>query len=206
MNIVWPVTALFGTVFRLWAYFRYGLDGVEHRATGDRDDARKMPAEGQPLPVIVAKGTLHCGAGCMIGDAIAEWLAYAVPAVAIWLGWQTAFAQKIFAVWVLDFAFAFCLGIVFQYLAIVPMRKVSFGQGLVAALKADTLSLASWQIGMYGFLAFAQFCCFKLAFGIQAEVDTPEFGFAMQLAMMAGFMTAYPVNWWLIRIDVKESM
>ena len=24
MNIVWPVTALFGTVFAVWAYFKYG--------------------------------------------------------------------------------------------------------------------------------------------------------------------------------------
>ena len=28
----------------------------------------------------------------------------------------------------------------------------------------------------------------------------------MQLAMMAGFVTSYPVNWWLIRAGVKEKM
>jgi Domain of unknown function (DUF4396) len=28
----------------------------------------------------------------------------------------------------------------------------------------------------------------------------------MQLAMLAGFVTSYPVNWWLIRIGVKERM
>ncbi len=32
-----------------------------------------------------------------------------------------------------------------------------------------------------------------------AHVNTPEFWFAMQLAMLAGFCTAYPTNWWLIR-------
>ena len=112
-----------------------------------------MPAESQPLPAIVAKGTLHCGAGCMIGDVIAEWLAFAVPAVAVWLGWHTLFDEKMFAVWVLDFIFAFALGIAFQYFAIVPMRKLPRRQGIVAALKADTLSLAAWQVGMYGFMA-----------------------------------------------------
>lgn len=61
-----------------------------------------------------------------------------------------------YAVWILDFVFAFALGIVFQYHAIVPMRDLSPGKGIVAALKADTLSLASWQVGMYGFMAFAQ--------------------------------------------------
>ncbi|WP_405083923.1 DUF4396 domain-containing protein [Paraburkholderia caribensis] len=28
----------------------------------------------------------------------------------------------------------------------------------------------------------------------------------MQLAMLAGFATSYPVNWWLIRSGVKEKM
>ena len=33
-----------------------------------------------------------------------------------------------------------------------------------------------------------------------------EFWFMMQIAMMFGFMTSYPVNWWLIRQGVKEAM
>ncbi len=28
----------------------------------------------------------------------------------------------------------------------------------------------------------------------------------MQLAMIAGFITSYPVNWWLIKIGIKEEM
>ena len=28
----------------------------------------------------------------------------------------------------------------------------------------------------------------------------------MQIAMMFGFMSSYPVNWWLIRRGVKEAM
>jgi len=180
MNVVWPVTALFGTVLSLWGYFRYGVDAAASQA-----EQRGAPTGRQPFPVIVAKGTLHCGAGCMIGDVVAEWLAFAVPVVAIWAGWQTIFAQKIFAVWVLDFVFAFLLGIVFQYLAIAPMRGLSLGKGLLAGLKADALSLASWQVGMYGFMAFVQFCWFRRVLGTNAAVDAPEFWFAMQLAMVA---------------------
>ncbi len=37
-------------------------------------------------------------------------------------------------------------------------------------------------------------------------MNTPEFWFAMQAAMLAGFCTAYPVNWLLIRAGVKEKM
>ena len=39
-----------------------------------------------------------------------------------------------------------------------------------------------------------------------AEVPTPEFWFLMQIAMLGGFVTAYPVNWWLIRAGLKEKM
>jgi hypothetical protein len=201
MNVVWPVTALFGTLLSLWGYFRYGVDAAVSHARERGSSPRR-----QPFPVTVAKGTLHCGAGCMIGDIVAEWLAFAVPGVAVWMGWKTIFAQEIFAVWVLDFVFAFLIGIVFQYMAIVPMRGLSFGKGLLAALKADTLSLASWQVGMVGFMALVQFCWFRRVLGTEAAVDAPEFWFAMQLAMVAGFATAYPVNWWLIRTGIKEPM
>ena len=47
---------------------------------------------------------------------------FVVPAIAVWFGWQSIFAEKMFAVWILDFIFAFAFGIVFQYFAIVPMR------------------------------------------------------------------------------------
>ena len=32
------------------------------------------------------------------------------------------------------------------------------------------------------------------------------FWFMMQIAMLAGFVTSYPVNWWLLRSGVKEKM
>ena len=59
---------------------------------------------------------------------------------------------------------------------------------------------------MYGAMALFQFVWFEPAFGGTAGADTPEFWFAMQIAMLAGFCTAYPVNWLLIRKDVKERI
>lgn len=207
MNVVWPVTALFGTVLTLWTYLHYAR-GSKPKALRNKAAVGNEESAGRksPFPVVVAKGTLHCGAGCTIGDILAEWLAFLVPAVAVWFGWQALFADKMYAVWILDFLFAFALGLAFQYFAIVPMRSLSPAAGILAALKADTFSLLSWQIGMYGFMAFAQLYVFEHLLGHRAEVDTVEFWFAMQLAMVAGFVTAYPVNWWLIRSGVKEKM
>ena len=137
----------------------------------DSHDAAK-----QSFPIAVAKGALHCGAGCTLGDIAAEGLALAFPAIATWFGWHTLFSDRMYAVWVLDFLFAFVIGVAFQYFAIAPMRQLSVGAGLKAALKADALSLTSWQVGMYGFMAFAQFYLFGQLVGRRFEADTRSSG------------------------------
>ena len=207
MNVVWPTTALFGGPLTLWAYYRYGRLASRETVRAAAETGAAPPSRTQtPFAVMVGKGALHCGSGCMIGDIAAEWLAFLAPSVAVALGWHWLFADKMYAVWALDFLFAFALGIVFQYFAIVPMRKLSPLEGVVAAVKTDALSLMAWQIGMYGFMAFAQLYLFGSLLGRRAEVDTPEFWFMMQIAMIAGFVTAYPVNRWLIGRGLKEKM
>jgi hypothetical protein len=86
------------------------------------------------------------------------------------------------------------------------MRQLSIGAGVAAALKADAASITAWQVGMYGFMAVAQFAWFRPHYGGLTKVDSPEFWFAMQLAMLCGFATSYPVNWRLVGSGVKEKM
>lgn len=207
MDVVWPVTALFGTVWIVWQYFTYGRLAEDRRAKAAMDRGEEMPSKTQtPFPVMVSNGALHCGSGCTLGDIVAEWLAFLLPAIAIAFGFQSLFQDKIFAVWIVDYLFAYAFGIVFQYFTIAPMRNLGFAQGIWAAIKADTLSLTAWQVGMYGFMAFAYFYLFGSLLGAKLEVDTVEFWFMMQIAMICGFLTAYPVNWWLISAGLKEKM
>lgn len=131
MNLVWPLTALFGSVLWTAGYYVWGRTKPE-----GQDDAKP------PFAVMVAKGTSHCGAGCVLGDIIAEWAAFAFPTIAVWFGWHSLFAEKTFAVWIPDFILAFGIGIVFQYFTIAPMRGLGVRDGLVAAVKADTSSSA----------------------------------------------------------------
>jgi Domain of unknown function (DUF4396) len=119
MNLVWPITALYASVLGLAFCLTYGR--VTHHQIKVGRNKRADP----PFPVMVAKGALYCGSGCTLGDILAEWLAFAVPAVALWFGYQTLFSEKMFAVWILDFVFAFVFGIAFQYFTIAPMRGVS---------------------------------------------------------------------------------
>ncbi len=188
MNVVWPVVALFAGPVSI---------ALDRHASHLKDP---------PRWVSIAKGCAHCGAGCTLGDLAAEWLAFAVPGVLVAFGWPGLFGDRTYAVWALDLAFAFVIGIAFQYFAIAPMRDLGPAEGLVAAIKADTLSLASWQIGMYAFMAFAKFWLFRRVLGTDLNVDRPEFWFMMQLAMGCGFATSFPVNAWLISTGIKEAM
>lgn len=197
MYAVWPLTALFGSVLWLAAYYRWGRGPAD----GDFDRGPE-----QPFAAMVLKGASHCGAGCTLGDIVVEWIAFSFPAIAVWFGYGSLFAEKTFAIWIPDFLLAFLIGIVFQYFAIKPMRDLSVGQGIYQAAKTDIASISAWQVGMYGMMAAIQFLLFRPLFGEIAAVNTPEFWFAMQIAMIAGFCTSYPVNWLLIRAGVKEKM
>ena len=191
MDVVWPVSALFGSLLAVWFYRRHGRTGADDDPT---------------MPISVSKGALHCGAGCTIGDVVAETAAFLVPALLVPLGYPGFWSERMFAVWVLDFVIAFALGILFQYFAIAPMRGLGVRDGVVAAVKADALSLTAWQVGMYGLMALIMFGVLRPTLGVIPEADSPVFWFAMQLAMLAGFATAFPMNWWLIRRGIKERM
>lgn len=207
MNVVWPVICLFSLFAGVWAYYRYGKLAARSRVGPAMERGEEMPNRTlTPFPVMVGKGALHCGAGCTLGDICAEWLAFGFPAIATALGYGSIFPEKIFAVWVFDYFLAYLFGIAFQYFTIAPMRGLPPGKGIVQAIKADTLSLTAWQAGMYGFMAVAYFVIFKMGFGMKLETDTVGFWFMMQVAMICGFATSYPVNWWLIGGGVKEKM
>ena len=83
------------------------------------------------------------------------------------------------------------------------MRNLSVGQGIWAAIKADTLSISAFQIGMYGWMALVFFKWFP---GPHLHPNQPSYWLMMQIAMICGFITSLPVNWFLVKIGWKEAM
>ena len=200
MNIVWPVTALYSGPIGVFVYYKIGrnISGNEMMSMHSDEMTNDNKNENQNNKRIswksVVKGTLHCGSGCTLGDLIAETLLLYITIHIV--------ASRLVNAWIIDYVFAFVIGIIFQYCAIKPMKNLSPGKALGAALKADALSLTSWQVGMYGGMAIATFLIFKR----HLEANTVIFWFVMQGAMILGFFTAYPVNWWLIKKGIKEAM
>jgi len=204
MNLVWPITALYAGPLALWAYFKVGRSAshgsmsshvdMSGDMAGDMDMHAMAPQQEKPFWQSVALGATHCGSGCVLGDIVSEWFTFFVPLV--------LFGHGIFGAWVLDYILAFLFGIGFQYFTIKPMRHLTPGQGLMAALKADSLSLTFWQVGMYGWMAIATFGIF----GHELSKLSPVFWFMLQIAMLAGFLTSLPITWLLLRLGIKERM
>ena len=46
----------------------------------------------------------------------------------------------------------------------------------------------------------------RLAVGEKLSPLTPEFWFVMSMALLAGFIVAYPINWWLVAKGLKHGM
>jgi hypothetical protein len=115
----------------------------------------------------------------------------------------TVMGSMLLASFVWDFVAAWSLGILFQYFTIKPMRHLSVGDGLVAAIKADTLSIIAFQVGMYGWMALMHFVLFPMP---HLQPNRAAYWLMMQVAMVWGFLTSLPMNRWLMMLGWKERM
>ncbi len=198
MNIVWPVTAFYFSVFAIWAYFRAGRSMTRDAMQGMSEQEMKQQKEQalrSPTWKQTALSDSHCGAGCTLADIVTEFTVFGVGA--------TLLGKEIYASYLWDFIAAWSLGVVFQYFTIKPMRNLSVGRGIWAAIKADTLSISAFQIGMYGWMALVFFKWFPSP---HLHANEPTYWLMMQIAMICGFVTSFPVNWFLIKIGWKEAM
>jgi hypothetical protein len=148
----------------------------------------------------VALSVFHCGAGCTLGDVLGEWGLFALGGAAASFVGGSEFATKL----LVDFALAYLFGIFFQYFTIVPMRGLSPREGIFAAMRADTISIAAFEIGMFAWMAVTHFLLFPNSQLLRP--NTALFWFMMQIAMVIGWATSYPANVWLLRKGWKEKM
>ncbi len=220
MNLVWPITALYMGPVGVLAYWRYarvkkpkrmapkapkggggemscgaGMDMSGDDADVGGMDMGGMDADAKPQHITfksVFVSATHCGAGCSVADLLAETL--------IFLLGITIFGAAIWAGFIIDYFVALGFGIVFQYYNIKPMRPdLTPGEGIREAVKADFLSLTSFQVGMYAWMLAVWF-----VFDGSILANNPIFWWMMQIAMCFGIVTNFPVNYLLIRWGIKK--
>ncbi len=138
----------------------------------------------------------HCGSGCALGDVISEfaifWLALTIAGVT--LG----------AEYVGDYILALAFGIIFQYFAIAPMRGLGLKDGLIAAAKADFISLTAFEVGLFGWMAVMAFVLFPAPH--QLMPSSAAFWLLMQVGMIIGYFASWPANVWLVNRGIKVPM
>jgi hypothetical protein len=206
MNLVHPITALYWGPVWLWAYCTHGRKGSHAYARAEAE--RLLRESGDPhaeaaelreraessddlRPWHVANAVSHCGAGCTLGDIAAEWLVLTLGIA--WFGkWS---GHTLPEELLLDFLFAWSFGIAFQYFT---------GAGtILGAIRVDTASIVAFQAGLFGWMAIVMLVIWP-HHGIR--IDSAGFWFQMQVGMILGYATAWPVNRLLVRRGIKEKM
>jgi len=188
MEAVFPVTALYLGPLALAFYWRWGR---APRGTREMNGMEKGP-----YWVMMATEVSHCGAGCTLGDVISE---FAIFGLAL-----TINGSMLGAEYLGDYILALMFGIAFQYFAIAPMRGLGLKDGLVAAAKADFISLTFFEIGLFAWMAVMTFVLFPAPHTLMAS--SPSFWLLMQVGMIAGSATSWPANVWLVRRGIKVPM
>lgn len=210
MNLVHPITALYWGPVWLYVYLRRGrlsstkeMQRLARRLAAEHADTDVLRQEGEAVDDQhlsawhTANAVSHCGAGCTLGDIGGEWIVWALGP------WMLGAVGTLGPEYIWDFPLAWSLGILFQYFTIVPMRPdVGRLRGLWLAMRADTLSILSFQLGLFGWMAASHL----LIWHPPLAITTSAHWWMMQVGMVAGYFTAWPVNRWLVRRGWKEKM
>src|SRR5664279_21869 len=137
----------------------------------------------------VLGSTMHCVAGDGVGI-----LAGAVIARLFHLPTVTDIA--------LEYALGFGFGWgIFQSLFMRDMAGGSYRRSLASTFIPEFLSMNFLMAGMMPIASLG-----RVAVGGKFSPLTPEFWLVMSMALLAGFIVAYPINWWLVARGLKHGM
>lgn len=137
----------------------------------------------------VLGSTMHCVAGDGVGI-----LAGAVIASLFHLSTVT----DIMLEYLLGFGFGW---MIFQALFMRDMAGGSYWRSLTSTFFPELLSMNCLMAGMVPTMIVGMNYV-----PTSHHPSTPEFWFIMSMALLVGFITAYPMNWWLVSNHMKHGM
>jgi hypothetical protein len=137
----------------------------------------------------VLGSTTHCvasdGVGILVGAAISSILGLHG-------------LNEVLLEYVLGFAFGWTI---FQALFMRDMAGGSYARSLSSTFIPELLSMNLLMAGMVPAMIIL-----RSVLASAAGPDAPAFWFVMSMALLAGFIVAYPMNWWLVANNLKHGM
>ena len=186
LNAVWPATGLYLGPLAVVAYHRYGRPRPEKRQATHGDAPEK------DLSAATVTGGIPGGAASLVGHVLG------VPLIVlsgVTLAGLDLWAM-IAAVAVIATVFLF----VYEYFfSTVPARRLTGGQSVGVAAFIAFATVLAFDVGMGGWMLF-------LHFGwVMPPVTDVEFLFLMQVGLVLGFLTGYPMVRFLLARGVKAA-
>ena len=140
-------------------------------------------AHGSSPAALATAATIHCLTGCVIGEVIGL-------AIGVSLG-MAPWATIVLAT-ALSYVSGFALGLlplVRQGMTLTKaLRTIWLGEAISIAVMEFAMNFADYHMG-----------------GMTAgSVADPMFWAGIAVAVPAGFIAAWPVNWWLLKRDIKK--
>jgi hypothetical protein len=132
---------------------------------------------------------MHCVAGDGIGIVVGAALG-SVLSLAFWPDF------------VLEYALGFGFG--WAFFQAFAMRDMAGGSYLVSLRMTFLPELLSMNLLMTGMVLTSSFGMMHV--GGANDPTRPQFWFIMSMALIAGFVCAYPINWWLVANHMKHGM
>jgi hypothetical protein len=137
----------------------------------------------------VLGSTMHCvagdGVGILVGAVISRALGLHGP-------------SEVLLEYVLGFAFGWTI---FQALFMRDMAGGSYARSLANTFIPELLSMNLLMAGMVPTMMIL-----RSVLAPAAGPDSPAFWFVMSMALLTGFIVAYPMNWWLVANNLKHGM
>lgn len=181
-----------------------GAHWATHAGEHHSSPSQGIPGMADPLWVRSARSATHCMAGCALGDITAMTLVEGAG----WLPFGGVVLSEVLLGAVLAFIFGL---LVFQAFPVMAERHVGFGGALRVAFKADVVTISAYLAGQIPALYLFRYLATPAAGGMALSAGVAAVGLAtmalvMQGSMAVGFLTTYPLNYWLVASGVKHGM
>jgi Domain of unknown function (DUF4396) len=139
--------------------------------------------DGGPLK-LSAQATLHCLTGCVIGEVAGLMIGVSLG----WsVGWTIALATTL----------AYISGLALGVVPVARNQGISLWQAFRIIWLGEVISIGVMEIAMN----VADYSVGGMQTG---SIMHPMFWFGIVVAVPAGFLAAWPVNWWLLKRNMKQ--